>query len=435
MKYSEKIGFKVCNQETFLRAMNIINPKITILSEYINSSTPVAFLCECGEIHKKSPNRLLNGSRCRKFIGSTIPNKKDEFINKLSEIDSRIEILDDYIDANTKIRFKCVCGQEFYKSPSQMIHSNHLCPKCANNRLTATETIQAIKKINPNISIDLSEGDNFVKKHSKVNCVCKCGNQWVTSIECLLAGQGCCICNRKKHTHSEYVKMINDVNKDIEIISEYKTLEDDITFKCKCGNIHTKNARLLLRSPSCPKCAINTRKTTNQFIEEMKSVNPQIIIIGEYINAETPIEYICDCGKKHKSSPSLLLQGHRCGHCNMSKPERDFSICLSNNNIEYEYDYKIKGCSNKTDLKFDFWLPYYNVLVEIDGEHHYRPVNFKGISDDRAKLRHDYCVEMDNIKNKYCLDNNIELIRIPYWNFTKEYYQEIIEKIINYHNI
>ena len=52
MKYSEKIGFKVCNQETFLRAMNIINPKITILSEYINSSTPVEFLCECGEIHK-----------------------------------------------------------------------------------------------------------------------------------------------------------------------------------------------------------------------------------------------------------------------------------------------------------------------------------------------------------------------------------------------
>ena len=52
MKYSEKIGFKVYNQETFLRAMNIVNPKITILSEYINSSTPVKFLCECGEIHK-----------------------------------------------------------------------------------------------------------------------------------------------------------------------------------------------------------------------------------------------------------------------------------------------------------------------------------------------------------------------------------------------
>ena len=46
MKYSEKIGFKVCDQETFLKAMNIVNPKITILSEYIDSSTPVEFLCE-----------------------------------------------------------------------------------------------------------------------------------------------------------------------------------------------------------------------------------------------------------------------------------------------------------------------------------------------------------------------------------------------------
>ena len=91
--------------------------------------------------------------------------------------------------------------------------------------------------------------------------------------------------------------------------------------------------------------------------------------------------------------------------------------------------------ANKLDLKFDFWLPQYNVLVEIDGEHHYRPVNFRGISDDRAKSRHDYCVEMDNIKNKYCLDNNIELIRIPYWHFTKEYYKETIERIITYHNI
>lgn len=73
-------------KKLFLKAMNIVNPKITILSEYIDSSTPVEFLCECGEIHKKSPNRLLNGSRCRKFIGSTIPKKKDEFINKLKKI-------------------------------------------------------------------------------------------------------------------------------------------------------------------------------------------------------------------------------------------------------------------------------------------------------------------------------------------------------------
>lgn len=429
MKYSEKIGFKVYNQETFVKAMQIINPNITILSEYINSSTPVKFLCECGEIHEKNPNSLLNGARCRKFIGSNKPNKKYEFLRKLNEINSQIKMIDDYIDANTRIKFKCVCGREFYKTPSQIIHSNPLCPKCANNRLTASEVIQKIKSISPDINIDLHKSNDFVKKHSKINCSCKCGNKWSTTIDCLLSGQGCSVCNRKRHTHEDFVQMVFDVNKDIKIISQYKTLDDNVTYKCKCGNIHTKVARLILRCPSCPQCADNTRKTTNKFIEEMANINPQIAIIGEYINAETPIEYICDCGKRHKSSPSILLQGHRCGHCNMSKPEKDFSDCLLKHDVEYQYEYKIGDCCHKSMLKFDFWLPTYQVLIEIDGEHHYKPVNFRGISDEQAKIRYEYCVEMDNIKNKYCKSNNITLIRIPYWNFTQEYYDKIITQI------
>lgn len=429
MKYFDKIGFKVYDDETFIKAMSIINPKIVIMSKYVKSSEPVEFLCECGEFHEKSPNSLLNGARCRKFIGCSTPKKKDEFLKKLKEINDKIEILDEYVDANTKIRFKCTCGQIFYKTPSQMVRSNPLCPKCANNRLSATETIQKIKEISPNIIIDLKGSDEFVKKRSKVNCKCKCGNEWSTLIEYLLLGQGCAICNRKKHSHDEYIQMVHNVDKNIKILSEYKTLEDDITYRCKCGNIHTKNARQILRNPSCPKCANNTKKTTEQFIKEMREVNSKITIIGEYINAETPIEYICDCGKHHKASPSLLLQGHRCGHCSMSKPEQEFANCLEASEIEYDYDYKIKECSYKNMLKFDFWLPKYATLIEIDGEHHYRPVNFRGISDERAKERHEYCVEMDNIKNNFCRSHNIVLIRIPYWNFSERYYNKLIQSI------
>lgn len=429
MKYFDKIGFKVYDNETFIKAMSIINPKIVIMSNYTKSSESVDFLCECGEIHKKSPNRLLRGARCKKFIGSTKIKKEKEFIQKLHEINDEIEMIDEYVDANTKIKFKCVCGQFFYKTPSQMIRSNPLCPKCANNRLSATEIIQKIKEISPGIIIDLKDSDEFVKKRLKVNCKCKCGNEWSTAIEYLLSGQGCAICNRKKHSHDEYIQMVYNVNENIKILSEYTTLEDNITYKCKCGNIHTKNARQILRNPSCPKCANNIKKTTEQFIKEMENINSKIFIIGEYINAETPIEYICDCGKYHKASPSVLLQGHRCGHCNMSKPEQEFANCLETNEIKYEYDYKIKECLHKNMLKFDFWLPKYATLVEIDGEHHYKPVNFRGISDERAKERHEYCVEMDSIKNEFCNSHNIVLIRIPYWNFSKEYYNKIIQLI------
>lgn len=37
----------------------------------------------------------------------------------------------------------------------------------------------------------------------------------------------------------------------------------------------------------------------------------------------------------------------------------------------------------------------------------------------KAKEINVKVLEFKRIKNKYCLDNNIRLIRIPYWNFDK----------------
>ncbi len=61
-------------------------------------------------------------------------------------------------------------------------------------------------------------------------------------------------------------------------------------------------------------------------------------------------------------------------------------------------------------------LPDFNICIEFDGEFHYKPL--MGI-DEFAK---GYV--RDEIKNKYCAENNIYLIRIPYWE------KENLEKII-----
>ena len=58
-------------------------------------------------------------------------------------------------------------------------------------------------------------------------------------------------------------------------------------------------------------------------------------------------------------------------------------------------------------FRFDFYLTEREVLVEIDGEQHFKPIygrqNFlKGQEHDRQK-------------NSYCLAKGIQLYRIPYW--------------------
>lgn len=58
---------------------------------------------------------------------------------------------------------------------------------------------------------------------------------------------------------------------------------------------------------------------------------------------------------------------------------------------------------NKLKLRFDFYLPSDNVIIEADGEQHYDIQEWFKIIQER-----------DKIKTKYCIDNNIKIIRISY---------------------
>ena len=71
-------------------------------------------------------------------------------------------------------------------------------------------------------------------------------------------------------------------------------------------------------------------------------------------------------------------------------------------------------------LPFDFYIPKYNLIIEYDGFHHFYPVNGGG-GEEKFKLTQ----ENDAIKNKYCKENDITLLRIPYTD-SKE---DIIRKI------
>ena len=86
-------------------------------------------------------------------------------------------------------------------------------------------------------------------------------------------------------------------------------------------------------------------------------------------------------------------------------------------NVEYIAQYTYLNCKDKRALPFDFYIPSLNICIEYDGEYHYKPIKFKNQSEEETKNNFKIRVEHDNIKTQYCLDNNIKLIRIPYWEF------------------
>lgn len=68
-------------------------------------------------------------------------------------------------------------------------------------------------------------------------------------------------------------------------------------------------------------------------------------------------------------------------------------------------------------------------LCEFDGQQHYEPVIFGGDSYDEAVKKHEQLVIRDNVKNTYCAEKGIRLLRIPYWDYDN--IEDILTTYIN----
>lgn len=108
---------------------------------------------------------------------------------------------------------------------------------------------------------------------------------------------------------------------------------------------------------------------------------------------------------------------------NRSKYEEFIHDYLSSLHIYFEEEKRFSDCRNSKGsdmLPFDFYIPEQNILIEYDGQHHFEPIKGWG-GEEKFKLTQ----ENDQIKNKYCEEKNIKLLRIPYTD-SKE---DIINKI------
>jgi len=111
----------------------------------------------------------------------------------------------------------------------------------------------------------------------------------------------------------------------------------------------------------------------------------------------------------------------------VSKGELKIAQSLEQRQIVFEMEKTFKDCRGRTErrpLRFDFYLPDHNILIEFDGEHHYDPVN-KGY---KAKYVYERTKINDNIKNNYIAKKGIGLLRIPHWEFNQ--IDEILDGVL-----
>lgn len=192
--------------------------------------------------------------------------------------------------------------------------------------------------------------------------------------------------------------------------------------QCDCGNLisvsscNLQSALKKGRNSSCGKCNAQVKSLVGQKFGKLTVLKHD----DSYeTNASNGWKHKwickCDCGKEISVFGCNLTRLHTtsCGCANRSIGEENIELLLKENNINYKTEYSFEDLKDKKRLRFDFAIFDKNdkliKLIEFDGRQHSNEYSPWGNSTSLSER-----IAHDELKNDYCIKNNIELIRISY---------------------
>lgn len=247
-------------------------------------------------------------------------------------------------------------------------------------------------------------------------CQCKCGNIEEFSTK-ELRSDGIIQCHKCGSNRKPQTQLTEDIigkkfNHLTVIEKTEKRSNGKILYKCICDcekQTEVYVSRTDLQRGHTISCGCAKRKYK---IGDVIN-NREIIGINGTKNNQFYYRAKClFCNREYEITGYSLKKTFSCG-CQKSLGEFNIIQVLNQNNIKYKKEYCFPGSS----FRFDFAVLDENNevirLIEFDGEQHYEQ-NIKN-SGWNTYEKYQYTLENDMKKNQMARDNNIPLVRIPYW--------------------
>lgn len=326
--------------------------------EFVNTKTPITFRDKDGYISSISVSNLRSGQGYFCFAPSN-PYVMDNVRTFLKNNNSDTELLySEFVSNATPMLFKCGCGNTFMRTWGNMSTQLQLdCPDCA----LAKRVSKRRNELNDVVSIFAEHGlkmlsDKYENNMTVIDCETMDGYRVCISLNNLMRGKTPTIFSAELNPkYFEYNMRRYIVDNDVPC--EYVELIDAHGSKIECR---------------------------------------------------------CDCGNLFNTT-SLLVRNNqqiRCQKCSkkQSSYERKTEEWLIENGVEFYKQYRFDDCRDRRTLPFDFYLPSKNICIEVDGEQH---------NKEHSIYYSDKTVRHDGIKDEYCVENGIQLIRIPFSAYSK----------------
>lgn len=165
-------------EEEFLKIVYaLVGDEYTVLSEYKGNRNKVLMRHNvCGNEWWITPDNFVEkGSRCP-IENATIKYTTETFKEKLLVVNPNLELLDEYINGKTKVRFKCLKDGFIFSAQPQQVLSGTGCPCCAGRKVVVG--INDLNTTHPNITnylINYDDGYTITYgSHKKLTFQCPC---------------------------------------------------------------------------------------------------------------------------------------------------------------------------------------------------------------------------------------------------------------------
>ena len=416
-------------------AKNIFLSKGLFLDEEKYQNTQTKMQCHDSDYFKYlvSLDSLLTGRmpyKYSKFNPFSIHNIQMVLDNETDGVKILSKVFHNSLE---KMEYQCSCGEIFKMDNSQFVSGKRYCNHCAKSKRYDGKTdYNALIKDKCNRLGYILLTESIYRSSDKIEYICIKHKdkevQITTPNRMLNQNQGCKYCGiesrgKKHRTSIEEIKaLLNEKNFEY-IDHDYmrrKNGSKKIRIHCLCKNHREKGVQYLdygnlkKNKVGCIYCK-GLGRTKESLQKEFYNANKRITIL-EFVDY-TNITVKCDkCGNVWNTTGVNINSGHGCPRCNMSNYEKRVENSLVCNGIRYVTQYKFDDCRDILPLPFDFYLPELNTLIEVDGQGHYMPVNFNGVSNEKAQQSHQLTVFHDKLKTEYCNKKDIKLLRIPYFD-------------------
>lgn len=411
----------------------LFNHGFILQDEYRNNRTPMFCLDKDGYKYQIKLGDILSG-RIPSIIHTKNPHSLDNIDTFLINNNLTMKRLSKYYNGNKEnMLWKCECGREFEATWNSVTKGKHYCNFCAKSKRfdeLKDYTFEVKQECDLRGYILLT--DYIHRSNSQFEYICQkhieCGVKTSTYDTMINCGRGCKQCGIESRTEKhklpeENLKKLVESKGFIYAGYDYdndKNKSNKVNIHIICpkhiekGVQRVKYDNLKKNTGKCIYC-MGKGRTKEDLQNELDEQHGLVGII-EYTQYSDPITVKCRiCGHIWDTNGPSLINGHRCPKCMRSKFEIETSQLLDNLGYNYESQYIFYDCRDINPLPFDFYLSDYNILIEVDGEGHYKPIPRGSMTLEEAKQQLDIIQKHDNIKTQYCINHNIPLIRIPYW--------------------